>query len=224
MLPRLLPKASTLLSTLQHMSTIRQTLLKPLAYLPITPICQPPAATRFSWLMLPATRLGRSPVKHFSNMISNTSRQTRGKRHNTDTHNITSPVTTWRTPLGIPPSQLGMTIHHLDNTSIRTILAIILISLNATHPRGGTCTDTIWMLPLGLPINLLSFKVLIHTPFSSVKMKSVTTPAALESILSIWLSSKNAYRRQLIPTPTLPVLGPNSLCESSSVCRWGLEA
>jgi hypothetical protein len=220
MLHWLLPKHSTLLSILQHMSTIRQTLLKPRAYFPITQVRQPLAALRFSWLMLPASRLEHSPVKHFNNMTLYTSRQMFKDPHNTHTHNITSPVTTWLILLGIPPSQLGMIIQRLDNTSIPANLVIVPTPLNATHPRRGTPTDTIRMLPLHLPSSPLSFKVLIRTPFSSTKKKS--TSAAVEPMLSIWLSSKNGPRCRLIAALTLLVLEPNFLGESSSVCRWGL--
>jgi hypothetical protein len=220
MLHWLLPKHSTLLSILQHMSTIRQTLLKPRAYFPISRVWRGLTELRFSWLILPMSRLNRSLVKHFSNMTSNTSRQTRGKRHNANAHNITSSVTIRRVLLGIPPSQLSTIIHWLDNTFIHTILAIVLISLDATHPRRGTPTDIIWMLPLGLSISPLRFKALIHTPFSSTKKKSVTTSAALESMLTIWPASKNGSRRQLIATQTLLVLEHNFLGESSFVFRW----
>jgi hypothetical protein len=219
-----LRKASTLLSTLRHMSTIRQTLLKRRAYFPIIQVRLHLGALRFSWLILPATRRDHSPVKHFSNMTSNTSLQIIKDPYNTHMHNITSPGTTWRMLLDIHPSQLDMTIHHLDNTSIPAILAIVPIPLNATHPRRGTPTETIRMLPLRLPISPLSFKVLIRTPFSSTKKKSVTTSVALEPMLGIWLLSKDGPRCRLIAALTLLVLEPNLLVESSSVCRWGLEA
>jgi hypothetical protein len=43
-------------------------------------------------------------------------------------------------------------------------------------------------------------------------------------MLTIWLSSRNGPMRRLISAQTLLVLEPNFLTESSSVCRWGLEA
>jgi hypothetical protein len=91
----LLPKASTVLRTLQHISTIRQTLLNARANFPRTRACQSPAAIRSSRLMIHAGRLDLSPVKHFSNMTSNGSRQTIKDPHKTRTHDITSPGAAW---------------------------------------------------------------------------------------------------------------------------------